>query len=309
MRGADDRRLGDLGHEAERGLDLERADLLAAAVDDLRGPADERQEAVLADAAEIARDEPATADHLARPRAVAPVLLHPARSGEQQAADLAGRQLRARRRRRFSARLRAPGGRPVPACSGEVVRVEQVADRGELREPVGVVEPELRPARGDVVDPRLGHGRAAVAGDPAGREDLVAALARREQAEDPGHAHQERRGPPQQRLARRGEAERGQQIDRPADQQHVGELVAEARVVEERHHHERAVALVGRHRLARRRRRPATRPSCVITAPFGRPVLPGGEADQRVGRGRDGRGDRAGGAARPDRLRGRCPDP
>ena len=45
------------------------------------------------------------------------------------------------------------------------------------------------------------------------------------------------------------EAERGQQIDRSADQQHVRELVAEARVVEERDQREGAIVLVRPHRL------------------------------------------------------------
>ena len=93
----------------------------------------------------------------------------------------------------------------------------------------------------------------------------------------------------------------GSRSTRSADQQHVRQLVAEARVVEQRHHRERAIVRVRPHRLdvgAGRRHEALVRDHGALRhAGAAR-----GEADQRVARGRDRGGHGARRAPGPDRL-------
>ena len=63
---ADDRGLGHVGVLVERGFDLGRVDVLAAADDDVLQPVDDVEVAVGVEAAEVAGVEPAVGERLGR---------------------------------------------------------------------------------------------------------------------------------------------------------------------------------------------------------------------------------------------------
>src|SRR4051812_30956827 len=80
VRDADDRGLGDVGVLVERGFDLGRVDVLATADDDVLDAVDDEQVAVLVDAADVARVEPAVGERLGRRLVETEVAAHDGRS-------------------------------------------------------------------------------------------------------------------------------------------------------------------------------------------------------------------------------------
>ena len=106
----------------------------------------------------------------------------------------------------------------------------------------------MGPARVELLGPSGRHGRASVDGDPAASEGGVGLRLEHEQAVDARHRDQVRRRPASESRQRGVRVELRQEIDRASDEQHVGDLVDEARVVEQGDHDERAVAGVGTQR-------------------------------------------------------------
>jgi hypothetical protein len=91
VRHADDRALGDAGQVVERGLDLGRVDVEAAADDQVLAAADDRDVAARVDLADVAGAKPAAVGELVlRLLGHAPVAREDVRAAHLDAADLAG---------------------------------------------------------------------------------------------------------------------------------------------------------------------------------------------------------------------------
>src|SRR5882672_3235896 len=93
MRQGEGRRLTDRGMAEQRLLDVVRRDLLAAAIDDLLGAADDPQEAVIVDGAKVAGGQPAVLEAAwYAVDAVEKVAGHDARSAQDHLTGLAPRK-------------------------------------------------------------------------------------------------------------------------------------------------------------------------------------------------------------------------
>ena len=165
-------RLADAGCGDERVLDLDRVDVLPAAVDHVLLAVDDVEQSVVVDARQIASVQPAFDERLGRGLGLVPVALHDVGAAHQQ--------------------LTHPGfgiglvDREVDDGHGEADRVgvlrrllvgQERGQRRGLGQPEAVAHARAREGVLDLVHQGLGDGGAAV-GDPAHRADVELGEAR-----------------------------------------------------------------------------------------------------------------------------------
>ena len=115
---ADRRRVGHGRVLEQGGFDLDAVDVLAAADDHVLGPVDDVDEALVVDAGDVARVQPAVGDRRRRRLRLVPVALDDVGTLDPQLADLARRQQAGRRGRRPARRRPGPARRRCRACAG-----------------------------------------------------------------------------------------------------------------------------------------------------------------------------------------------
>ena len=233
----------------------------------------------------------------------AEVALHPRRPGQPHLARLARRPRRPRRRDDPLPHL---FDRPADGLGARdrVGRLERVAERRELGQPVDVERPQRRPPVVQLLDPRRRHRRPAVREDADAAEGRVGARVEHHQPEDARHADQvatpaggrARRWLADVELAAAGRRRRRRPASAPAGRgSRCCGTAAPAPA---------SWCRAWSRAAGRRRRRSVASAPCEMTAPFGAPVVPDVKLTRPARRGRRGREPAGHGRLPPDRATG-----